>query len=117
MSTVEGEVVASEVSEKSQSITPPVLPASSRCMGTKNALADVRKLTPKQEKAAALVADDELSDRQIAKKLRIEVCTLTRWKKTNPEFRKRVGELTAALRHKIEDSFLEEGLARRGFRL
>ena len=112
MSTVEGTLVTPPEGQSNQ--YPPPVPVSSRCSGIKSILTE---LSPKQERAAVLVADDELSDRQIAKKLRINYTTLARWKKTNPQFRKRVLELTTALRHQIEDSFLEEGLARRGFRL
>lgn len=77
----------------------------------------ITKLTRKQERAALLVAADELTDVEIAKKVKISPSCLTLWKGTHPLFRARVKELHDKWRHEQEDVFLTEGLARRGFRL
>lgn len=59
------------------------------------------KITPQREEAATLVAEDRLSDREIAKRLGINVVTLERWK-LRPEFRLLVADerdrLTAEMR-------------------
>lgn len=58
------------------------------------------ELTPRREKAALLVAEDQVSDTQIAAEVRIAQRTLERWKKV-PEFAARVEEHRAALRAAI----------------
>ena len=55
--------------------------------------ADVRK--NRRDKAARLLVDGSLSERQISAACRIDARTLTRWKH-EPEFREKVEELTAA---------------------
>jgi len=62
--------------------------------------------TKKAERAARLVADDTLSDEQIAAKLRIARSTLSRWK-AHPEFQARVRAIVSEYREAI----LAEGIA------
>jgi hypothetical protein len=52
-------------------------------------------------RAAALVAEDHLSDAEIAKRVGINKGTLERWK-ARPDFRRRVAELVAKVEEKAE---------------
>ena len=61
-----------------------------------DALTKKTALTRKQEQAAALVADDELTDEQIAAKVGVVRSTLSAWK-TLDEFGARVDELIARM--------------------
>ena len=70
---------------------------------------DTKKtLTSKQEEAAGLVAEDELTDEQIAEKLSIGRKTLHRWKQI-PDFANRVKEITETVREAV----LTKGIADR----
>lgn len=55
----------------------------------------------KRERAAALVADDSLSDEQIAAELKVGRATLARWK-DRPEFIARVREIVESVRAALE---------------
>src|SRR5689334_22365863 len=67
-----------------------------------------KKLSQNQEKAAALVAADVLTDDDIASEVGIKRQTLWRWKKTE-EFSVRVSEITEAARKAIvERGILEK---------
>lgn len=59
-------------------------------------------LTKKQEQAAALVADDNLTDEHIARKLGIARLTLHEWKKKDPDFIARVDELREDFRQNLK---------------
>jgi hypothetical protein len=67
--------------------------------------------TARTHQAAALVADDHLSDYQIAKRLGVAKMTLERWKR-RPEFRQRVVELVAKLEEKSEQYAIYHRLLR-----
>lgn len=68
--------------------------------------------TQKREKAIQLLAEDYLSDEQIAAEVGIARRTLARWK-ANPEFARRVGQVTTA----YAEGVLKHGLARKTRRL
>src|SRR5580692_9459354 len=53
--------------------------------------------TGQKEKAAAYVADDFLTDREIARKIKVGIATLEVWKR-QPEFKARVAELVKKLK-------------------
>lgn len=58
------------------------------------------KWTRQRERAALLVAEDKLSDREIAAEIKAHVVTLERWKQ-HPDFQARVSEHVAAYRQAI----------------
>lgn len=58
------------------------------------------KWTRQRERAALLVAEDKLSDRDIAAEIKAHVVTLERWKQ-HPDFQARVSEHVAAYRQAI----------------
>lgn len=64
------------------------------------------KWTAQKEEAAALVARDDLTDVKIARRIRVEVRTLTRWK-LEPEFAARVDALVKEFRARVRS----EGIA------
>ena len=66
----------------------------------------------RREMAARYVAEDELTDTEIAEKLGVTQRTLERWKRQD-NFRARVNTLVNV----YADRFLEQGLARKGQRL
>lgn len=61
----------------------------------------------KQRRAARLVAQDRVGDRQIAHTCAIGIATLTRWKR-EPEFAARVAEIRAELEAREVDALLAE---------
>ncbi|MGI8746553.1 MAG: phBC6A51 family helix-turn-helix protein [Bryobacteraceae bacterium] len=63
--------------------------------------------TDKRERAAVLVAADELKDEQIAREVGITRDSLARWKR-DPEFQERLREITAAFREAV----LSSGIAK-----
>ena len=69
--------------------------------------------TDEREKAAAMVAVDELGDRQIAESIGIDPKTLTRWKQS-PEFSERVKSLVAAAREEAKRYVIADKDARVG---
>lgn len=71
-----------------------------------------RKLTGRQERAAVLVAEDYLTDEEIAEQIQLERRTLARWK-LQPEFRARVDEIT----QEMATFARRRGIARRERRL
>lgn len=65
-----------------------------------------------QVEAAQLLAEDDLTDEEIAAKVGISRRQLTNWKQ-HPDFRKRIEEITA----RMGDAALRHGIARRNRRL
>jgi hypothetical protein len=63
-----------------------------------------------RELGAALVADDTLSDVEIAKQAGVHKATLERWKKA-PEFQERVRAVGASLKSKALEIALQYGIA------
>jgi hypothetical protein len=59
-------------------------------------------LSPRQERAASLVADDTLSDEQIAAETGITKRTLERWKQ-KPAFAARIEEIRRAVKRTLAD--------------
>ena len=70
-----------------------------------------KRLTKKQEQAAALLADGEPSDELIAKRLKINRTTLHRWKKL-PAFQARIDEILAEVKRKLRERGVTEKLNR-----
>ena len=68
--------------------------------------------TRQREEAAALVADDGQTDREIAAHLGINIVTLERWK-LHPDFRARVAGIVEAVRAALE----AEGIANKKVRV
>jgi hypothetical protein len=66
--------------------------------------------TQARETAASLVADDSLSDIEIASKAGVGKATLERWKKV-PQFHARVLEIREALRKTAAEVALQDGIA------
>ena len=70
-----------------------------------------KRLTKKQEQAAALLADGKPSDELIAKRLKINRTTLHRWKKL-PAFQARIDEILAEVKRKLKERGVTEKLNR-----
>ena len=70
-----------------------------------------KRLTKKQEQAAALLADGKPSDELIAKRLKINRTTLHRWKKL-PAFQARIDEILAEVKRKLRERGVTEKLNR-----
>ena len=73
---------------------------------------NVGALSAKQEHAAELLADDDLSDIQIAAEVGVSDRTIDRWKKL-PEFQARV----AVHRERLAQRIMAYGIARREMRI
>lgn len=71
-----------------------------------------RKWTRKKTKAAQLVAEDKLTDNEIAAAVKVSQRTLERWK-LKPAFAGRVAELVKAAEDAVRQALLTEGIADR----
>lgn len=81
-------------------------------MGRSGANRSKTKLPKKQRSAAQLVAEDTLTDRQIAKRCNIALSTLENWKQ-GEAFRAVVAEV----RERIDQEIMSRGIARRAKRV